>query len=70
MKGLSQSQLEDEICYHKYLYYELAAPILSDYDYDKLESELKKRFPDSKVNDYIECPRELWNKYKERRDNL
>ena len=67
--NLTQEQLEDEILYHKYLYYKKAEPIISDYNYDQLEKELKRIAPDSKLLSeaiYNECPPELWSKYEER----
>lgn len=64
---LNQQQLEDVICYHKFLYYEKAVDtMISDFEYDQLERELKDRFPDSVVLTYTECPRELWPKYLDR----
>jgi NAD-dependent DNA ligase len=66
---LTQEQLEDDILYHKYLYYEKSNPIISDYNYDLLEKELKKRFPESKILSdakYNECPREFWSKFEKR----
>ena len=38
-------QLQMELLYHKYLYYTLNSPILSDYDYDMLE---RKSFEDAR----------------------
>jgi len=56
--------LENIILYHKYLYYHGKA-IISDYEYDQLEKELEKLYPESKViTEYNECPRELYEKYE------
>lgn len=66
---LNQKQLEDIICYHKYLYYVKSEPIVSDFDYDNIEKQLKERFPESKILSdakYNECPKELWDKYEAR----
>jgi NAD-dependent DNA ligase len=60
----SKAELEDLIRYHRYLYYEKSEPIISDYEFDLLEKELKKRFPDSVVLGEVECPREFWAKYE------
>ncbi len=32
---------------HRYLYYVLGRPVISDFEYDKLEREHLKKFPDS-----------------------
>lgn len=34
--------LVEEIYYHNYLYHQLDAPVISDYEYDMLKAELKK----------------------------
>ena len=44
---LTQTQLEDVILYHKFLYYESGTPMIEDEDYDKLHNTLMDRFPDS-----------------------
>jgi NAD-dependent DNA ligase len=65
------SELEDIILFHKYLYYERAEPIISDYEYDKLERELRDLCPKSKILDeYIECPRKLWPKYEKKYNKI
>lgn len=66
---LNKKQLEDIICYHKYLYYVKSEPMISDYEYDMLEKQLKERFPKSKILSeakYNECPQELWEEYEKR----
>jgi len=63
-------QLEDEIFYHKYLYYEKAMSTeLSDYEYDKLEERLRVLHPSSDVFKAagLSCPESLWPKYERRR---
>lgn len=68
MPELNQTQAEDVLMYHKYLYYGGFEPLISDFDYDKLEQKFKEKFPNSKlINDSVECPRELWAKYENRR---
>lgn len=42
---MSQKKLELLILAHRYLYYVLAQPVISDYEYDKLETEAKKILP-------------------------
>lgn len=63
---VTQSQLEDIICYHKYLYYIAGEPMISDFQYDILEKELKERFPNSLVLTYVELPDNLIAKYGKR----
>ena len=63
---MSQSQLEDIIRYHRYLYYEKSDPMISDYDFDKLYDRFGKDFPDSEVLTETECPRKFWPKYEKR----
>lgn len=36
------NELTDELLYHRYLYYVLAAPEISDYQYDMMERELRR----------------------------
>ncbi len=63
---LTQAQLEDIILYHKYLYYHGKA-MIDDYTYDQIEKQLREIAPDSKVlTEYLECPRELYEKYEAR----
>ncbi len=63
----TQKQAEDILMYHKYLYYEKADPMISDYEYDQLELKFKKEFPNSAlIQDSIECPRELWPEFEKR----
>lgn len=66
MKELNQKQLETEVLYHKYLYYERAQPMITDYEFDNLEQELRDRFPNSKVLDYIDCPQKYWKRFNKR----
>lgn len=46
---MNQKSAEDEILYHRFLYYVKSAPILSDYQYDKLEKKYLDLFPDSNI---------------------
>lgn len=60
------NELEELICWHKYLYYRRSEPYLSDYEYDQLERKLRDEHPDSPVLNaarYIECPHDLWPEY-------
>jgi hypothetical protein len=38
-------ELEDSILCHKYLYYVVADPVISNYEYDKLERKARKILP-------------------------
>lgn len=62
------SKLEDTIAFHKYLYYNKSAPIISDYEYDLLEKQLLKENPNSVIfsSQFIECPEYLWEEYEKR----
>jgi DNA ligase (NAD+) len=46
---MSVEALEDQIRHHNKLYWDDAAPEISDYDYDRLVRALEKRAPDSEV---------------------
>ena len=45
---LKMIMIRSQYTYHKFLYYEKTRPILSDFDFDKLEKEFEK------ISDYIE----------------
>lgn len=48
---MSRPHSELEVLAHRYLYYVLARPVLSDYDYDRLEARAKRELPgDSPVH--------------------
>ena len=42
-----EEKSERTLLAHRYLYYVLGLPVISDFEYDKLEREHLKRFPDS-----------------------
>lgn len=42
-----QQRLEDKIMVHRYLYYVLCDPIISDYEYDLLDREATTLLPES-----------------------
>lgn len=46
---MTLQQAEEEILYHRYLYYVKGRPVLTDYDYDMMERAYLKEFPDSVV---------------------
>jgi DNA ligase (NAD+) len=46
---LTIPQLEKEVRYHNDLYFKKNAPVISDYDFDRLVERLKKVKPDSRV---------------------
>lgn len=41
--------LEDQILLHRYCYYVLASPLIPDVEYDKLEVEARKIYPEDSV---------------------
>lgn len=47
LAGMSVEQLEREVRHHNHLYWDLAQPEISDYDYDRLVRQLSQRAPDS-----------------------
>ena len=51
LEQLSAEQLEAEIRHHNHLYWDLAAPEIADYDYDRLVERLRQLRPDSPVLD-------------------
>lgn len=49
-----QQQVEDVYLRHCYLYYVLACPVVSDYDFDIMCSQWKKEFPNSEIlNEWV-----------------
>lgn len=46
---MSVKELEEEVKKHNYLYFVGNAPVISDYEFDQLVEELKRRRPDSPV---------------------
>src|SRR5512146_226114 len=49
LKAMSADELEAEVRHHNHLYWDLAKPEISDYDYDRLVNRLKAVRPDSPV---------------------
>ena len=45
----TQKAAEDIYLYHLFLYYEKGCPMLSDYEFDQLQNQFQKMFPDSKI---------------------
>lgn len=39
--------LEEEVLVHRYLYYVLASPVISDFEYDKLEQKARDTYPEN-----------------------
>lgn len=49
LRALSIAELESAVRHHNHLYWDLAAPVISDYDFDRLVQELTRRAPDAPV---------------------
>lgn len=49
LRALSVAELESAVRQHNHLYWDLAAPVISDYDFDRLVQELARRAPDAAV---------------------
>lgn len=55
-KNLSRvTELRNQLRAHRYLYYVKAAPVISDYQYDTLELELKKLIQEYPELDLPDC---------------
>ncbi len=49
---MTPTELETEVMAHRYLYYVEATPVISDYEYDQLESKARMVCPrDSPINE-------------------
>lgn len=59
----SKDNCEKLILAHRYLYYVLGNPVLSDQKYDKLEKKFLKLYPDSEV--IKTCGSDLSSDYSE-----
>lgn len=49
LSEMSASELEEAVRYHNYLYFEKNAPVISDYEFDRLVQRLKELKPDSPI---------------------
>lgn len=63
---INQKQAEDIIGYHRFLYYEMGKPMISDVEYDLLEKRLFEQFPNSEMINWIGCPQKLKKKFRKR----
>ncbi len=55
---MNQIDAENEILYHRYLYYVKCDPILSDYEYDRLEKKYLDKYPESDILKSVSSDRE------------
>lgn len=61
-------EIEKTVLAHRYLYYCLSKPVISDYEYDKLEKEALKVVAEDSV--IRECGSDLEDSYSDEVKNL
>lgn len=61
--AMSQTQYEDILLFHKFLYFEMQEPMIDDWQYDKIYDELTESFPDSFLLQEKGFPIEHYEKY-------